>query len=84
MQQLFLDFQQSAQLAADRPQDDSHVLASTSKELCELMGDQEATASAQIADVYEQLVDALPGHGESDQNGDANESEPRESPADRS
>jgi hypothetical protein len=42
------------------------------------------TAPAQIADAHEQLVDALRGHGERDQNGDANESEPSESPANRS
>ena len=70
VQQLFVAFQQSAQRAADAPQDDHHVLALVSKALYELMGNQEAATPAQVADAFEQLVDALTDQGESDQNGD--------------
>ena len=70
VQQLFVAFQQSAQRAADATQDDSHVLALVSKALYELMGDQEAAVPAQVADAFEQLVDALTDQGEGDQNGD--------------
>lgn len=70
VQQLFVTFQQSAQRAAEAPQDDRHVLALVSKALYELMGNPEAATPAQIADAFEQLVDALTDQGESDQNGD--------------
>lgn len=68
VQQLFVAFRESAKAAAAG--DERHALALVGKAMLESMSEPEQATPAQIAEAFEQLINALMDRDEGDQDGD--------------